>query len=176
VEEERTRKRRQRGSAKNLVQINSRVGFGAKQVLEHAADVLGLSEASVLEAVLLALEHDADGVPKVLGSIPPTVDDARSFASPAEASPPRRGRGGRPSKGPRETFSLRVPIPLALRARSTAATLGLKMNDYLARLVAIDNDYPIGLLPAAERTSSTAAATGGATDIVERQRTTASSE
>jgi len=48
----------------------------------------------------------------------------------------QRYRGGRPSKGDRQPLVSRVATPIADAVRERAATSGLSVNDYIARVLA----------------------------------------
>jgi hypothetical protein len=60
------RQRRARGSAKGAPVIYAPVTQEAKDILDRASDVLGISGARALEALLLSVPLDADGVPVVI--------------------------------------------------------------------------------------------------------------
>ncbi|MFG6278618.1 hypothetical protein [Microbacterium sp. S16(2024)] len=57
------RARRRRGSAVGNPVIFAPVVEPAKQIVIDTADALGISQAAALEAILLALPLDRDGVP-----------------------------------------------------------------------------------------------------------------
>ncbi|MBF4592086.1 hypothetical protein [Curtobacterium sp. VKM Ac-1395] len=57
------RTRRRPGAAKGNPVVYGHVVPQAKGVVKTTADALGISEAQAIEAILLSLELDADGVP-----------------------------------------------------------------------------------------------------------------
>jgi len=59
-----------------------------------------------------------------------------------------RGKGGRPSKGPRKRLDVRVPIPLAEAVRRAADLDGLDVNTWVTETLAERLNYP---LPGQER-------------------------
>jgi len=60
----------------------------------------------------------------------------------------KRGRGGRPSKGPRVSMTVRCPEPLADAIEAVRVESGLTTNDLVVAL--IERAMAAGLLPAAE--------------------------
>lgn len=50
----------------------------------------------------------------------------------------QRYQGGRPSKGDRQPLVSRVATPIADAVRERAASEGLSVNDYIARLLAAE--------------------------------------
>jgi hypothetical protein len=60
------RTRRPRGAAKGNPVVYGHVAPEAKDVVTATADALGISQAQAIEAILLALSLDTDGVPSVL--------------------------------------------------------------------------------------------------------------
>ncbi len=58
----------------------------------------------------------------------------------------RRGRGGRPSKGPRATMTVRCPEPLAEAIETARAGSGLTTNDFVVEMLA--RAAAAGLFPA----------------------------
>jgi hypothetical protein len=67
-------------------------------------------------------------------------------AMSAQPSTARRGRGGRPSKGPRRQFTLRCDEPLANRIERAAADAEMETNAYLVELLRLATEA--GLVPA----------------------------
>lgn len=59
-------RRRPRGTAVGNPVIFAPVVEPAKQIVIDTADALGISQAAALEAILLALELDRDGVPAAI--------------------------------------------------------------------------------------------------------------
>jgi len=115
--------RRPRGAAKASPVVYGHVCPEAKGVVETTSSVLGISQAQAIEAILLALELDEDGVPTIL----------------YESRPPARKRRSN-HKGERTVLLARAPIAIAEAARTRATQLGLSMSDYLTELVARDVD------------------------------------
>jgi hypothetical protein len=60
----------------------------------------------------------------------------------------KRGRGGRPSKGPRGQLTVRCAEPLVVAIESARADSGLTTNDFVVGL--IEKALAAGLLPSAE--------------------------
>lgn len=63
-------------------------------------------------------------------------------------TPHRRGRGGRPSKGPRTFVGLRIPDQLNEELEAARAESGLTINDFCIGL--IEQAMAAGLLPSGE--------------------------
>jgi len=61
---------------------------------------------------------------------------------------PRRGRGGRPSKGPRFQLTVRCPEALAEVIEEGRAAAGMATNDYVVELLRLATEA--GLTPVAE--------------------------
>jgi isopentenyl phosphate kinase len=60
------RTRRPRGAAKGNPVVYGHVVPEAKDVVSTTADALGISQAQAIEAILLSLSLDADGVPSTI--------------------------------------------------------------------------------------------------------------
>jgi hypothetical protein len=58
----------------------------------------------------------------------------------------KRGRGGRPSKGPRATMTVRCPAPLAVAIDAAREGSGLTNNDFIVGL--IEKALEAGIRPA----------------------------
>jgi predicted HicB family RNase H-like nuclease len=69
------------------------------------------------------------------------MSDSTSFSAR------QRGRGGRPSKGPRATMTVRCPEPLAEAIETARAGSGLTTNDFVVGMLA--KAAAAGLFPAA---------------------------
>ncbi|MGH3205915.1 MAG: hypothetical protein ACRDP5_28270 [Streptosporangiaceae bacterium] len=69
------------------------------------------------------------------------MSDSTSFSTR------KRGRGGRPSKGPRLSMTVRCPEPLAEAIDAARAGSGLTNNDFILGL--IEMAMEAGLCPAA---------------------------
>lgn len=66
----------------------------------------------------------------------------------------RRGKVGRPSKGPRHTFSLRVPVNIARVIARSAQASELTYNDWILRVLEA-HLYACGLNLSADETGAT---------------------
>lgn len=53
-----------------------------------------------------------------------------------------RKKTGRPSKGDRHKFGVRVPLDLADAVAKRASELGMSINDYIGNLVSQDTGVP----------------------------------
>jgi hypothetical protein len=95
---------------------------------------LGISQGLAIEEVLPALELDQSGVPTIL--------NREGLKQGNREGSMGSHRAGRPSKGERRTVSSRIAVPLATAALGRAENLGLSMSDYIASLIAHDNNLP----------------------------------
>jgi hypothetical protein len=114
--------------------IDVRLAPATSAILDRMAAALGISQGLAIEEVLLALELDESGVPTIL--------NRNGLKQGNTEGSMTSHRAGRPSKGERKTVSSRIAVPLAEAALGRAEDLGLSMSDYIASLIAHDNNLP----------------------------------